>query len=321
MSGKSRGSQTVTQQTQLPPEISQLLSLFTGELSNVMNTTGSNLTPNLSGDTLSGLNLLRSQFGPNNPGMRFINDTLSGNFLSSNPFTGVNPAAGTVNPAAGLRNKASSMVNSSAGLTNPNAGLFDQRSSAVNTATGLNPFARMVNTSQSIPNRFAGTRNTVGDNDLSGVIDAVTNAATIGVGDRFSQAGRGGSEGEGVALGREITRQLAPIAFQANEAQLGRQFAGEENRIDRLVNTENALLNRMFAGDESRINRLLSSGADQLSRQFAGNESRINRMNDFGREMFRSGERGIDRQFGAEESLINRMTQAERDRINSIYGS
>ena len=66
-------------------------------------------------------------------------------------------------------------------------------------------------------------------NNLSGVTDAITAAATQAVGDRFSQAGRSGSPAEAMTLGKTVARELAPYAFGANESALGRGFSGYEN--------------------------------------------------------------------------------------------
>lgn len=85
-------------------------------------------------------------------------------------------------------------------------------------------------------NPFAGTTG------IEGVTDAITQAATRAVGDRFSQAGRTGSPGEGVALGNEVARQLAPYAFGANESALTRGFNSYENERARQLNATNSLL-------------------------------------------------------------------------------
>lgn len=73
----------------------------------------------------------------------------------------------------------------------------------------------------------------MGSNDLSGVTDSITAAAQQAVGDRFSQAGRSGSPGEGMTLGKTVARELAPFAFNARESDMQRQFAAGENMLDR----------------------------------------------------------------------------------------
>lgn len=73
----------------------------------------------------------------------------------------------------------------------------------------------------------------MGSNDLSGVTDSITAAAQRAVGDRFSQAGRSGSPGEGMTLGKTVARELAPFAFNARESDMQRQFAAGENMLDR----------------------------------------------------------------------------------------
>lgn len=73
----------------------------------------------------------------------------------------------------------------------------------------------------------------VGPSNLEGVTQSITDAAIRSVGDRFSQAGRTGSPGEGLAIAGEVTRNLAPFAFGANEAQLNRQFLGQEAGLGR----------------------------------------------------------------------------------------
>lgn len=82
-----------------------------------------------------------------------------------------------------------------------------------------------------------------GQSDISGVTDAITQAATRAVGDRFSQAGRTGSPGEGLALGNEVARQLAPYAFGASESALSRGFNSFENERARQLNAVNPLFN------------------------------------------------------------------------------
>lgn len=59
---------------------------------------------------------------------------------------------------------------------------------------------------------------------LGGVTQNITDAAIRAVGDRFSQAGRTGSPGEGLAIAGEVSRNLAPFAFGAFEAERGRQL-------------------------------------------------------------------------------------------------
>lgn len=61
--------------------------------------------------------------------------------------------------------------------------------------------------------------------DLSGVTDFVTDAATKAVGDRFSQAGRSGSPGEGMSLAKTITQNLSPFAFNARQGDLDRRLS------------------------------------------------------------------------------------------------
>ena len=307
MGGKSDKTQTVTNIQQLPPEISQLLRMFTGEIGSVADSTkGMQITPDFSSETLRGLNLMKNQF-KNNPGMDFMNSTVKGDYLNSNPYTMANSATG-LNSFAGLSNQSSRMNNGAAGL-------FNNYSSGVNTATGLNPYANVANSQMGANNQYADLLNDqVGESDLSGVTDSITQAATQAVGDRFSQAGRGGSNGEGFNLAGEVARKIAPYEFSANEAQLARNFTGGENRINRMVGAEESRLGRDFAGGENQANRLFSAGADQLGRQFGANENRIDRMTGAGADQ-------INRMFGANESQINRMTGADESQIARLFGA
>lgn len=93
-----------------------------------------------------------------------------------------------------------------------------------------------------------------GQTNLSGVTDAITQAATKAVGDRFSQAGRTGSPGEGLALGNEVARQLAPYAFGANESALTRGFNSYENERARQLNSALPLMNVQQQYGQNLIN-------------------------------------------------------------------
>lgn len=83
----------------------------------------------------------------------------------------------------------------------------------------------------------------MGSNDLSGITDSITDAATRAVADRFSMAGRSGSPAEGITLGKTVARELAPFAFGARESQLGREFAAGESLLDRRLGAALPLMN------------------------------------------------------------------------------
>lgn len=68
---------------------------------------------------------------------------------------------------------------------------------------------------------------------LQGVTSAITDAATRGVGDQFSLAGRTGSPAQSITLGKTIANALAPFQFGAFENQLGREFGAFENERQR----------------------------------------------------------------------------------------
>lgn len=152
---------------------------------------GIDVVPELSQDTLSGLEMLRG--GPDPQAEALLRQTAGGSFLGANPFTGM-----------------------------------------------------------------AGTGR---------VEDAITQAATRAVGDRFSQAGRGGSPAEGLTLGRTVARELAPFAFDAQQQALGRGFRGFEAERGRQMQALPSLLGL----PQQQAQNLLSAGEilEQQQRQQA----------------------------------------------------
>lgn len=122
------------------------------------------LVPDLSPDTLAGLDLLRNQFA-DNQGADVLSRTVGGGFQGANPFAGSGPGGG--------------------------------------------------------------------GNDLSDITRLIQDAATKSVGDRFSQAGRTGSPGEGLAIGGEVARNLAPFAFGARESALNRELVRGQSALGR----------------------------------------------------------------------------------------
>jgi hypothetical protein len=89
-----------------------------------------------------------------------------------------------------------------------------------------NPGAEVLG--QTVGGGFLNANPFTGTNDLSGVRDSITRAATQAVGDRFSQAGRSGSPAEAFSLAGTIARELAPFEFGARESAMGRGFQGFE---------------------------------------------------------------------------------------------
>lgn len=63
---------------------------------------------------------------------------------------------------------------------------------------------------------------------LGGVEDAILQAATRAVSDRFSQAGRAGSPGEALSLAGTVSRELAPFAFDAFNRERSRQLVAAD---------------------------------------------------------------------------------------------
>lgn len=225
----------------------------------------------------------------NQAGQSVLGRTINGGFLNSNPFTGP--------------------VNT--GGNNQYAGASNRYAGQSNRATGVNPFASNTNPFASGVSQSAGmANNAANQTGIAGVQDAVIQAATKAVGDRFSQAGRSGSPGEGLALAGEVTRQLAPYAFSANESQANRQFAGEEARLGRMTNTEQQQIQNRIGTAESRLGRMTSAGESALSRQFAGNEARIGRQTNSEQQrlqnLINSRESGIGRTFAANQDSANR---------------
>jgi len=175
-----------------------------------VNTGGpTSIVPDLSSQTLQGIDLLSAQ---NNPeATALLQNTVGGNFLNSNPNTG-----------------------------------------AVN-AGQLNPFA---------DNR----------NSIAGVLDAIQAASTKSVGDRFSQAGRSGGPGEGLALGTQVARELAPFAFGANEANLTRGFNANESLQNRQFDANSNAANRGFQSFENERGRQINAGNQLMGlNAFRGN--------------------------------------------------
>ena len=165
-----------------------------------------------------------------------------------------------------------------------------------------NPFTSAVDVAGG--NRFTGAAQTAGFNPtgnfrsdsefetgIDGVIDNITTASTKAVGDRFSQAGRTGGPGEGLALGDSVARALAPFAFgayesQANraqgaqEAQLGRAYGGFESEANRLLAAQESAIGRGFNSDEAQFARQLQAETDAADRGFTGFESERGRQDD-----------------------------------------
>jgi len=137
-----------------------------------------------------------------------------------------------------------------------------------------NPFTSAVNPGRMSSTGGAtqsGVNPVIGDrSSIQGVSDAISQQATKAVADRFAQAGRGGSGAEGMTLAGEVTRQLAPFAFAANESGLGRDFAGQE-----------AALGRGFAGQESNKARGLTAQEAFANRQYQSGENAAMRGNQF----------------------------------------
>jgi hypothetical protein len=126
-------------------------------------TQGGELTPPLSGPTYTGLNALLAPYS--GPGLDQLNATASGDYLNSNPYTGI-----------------------------------------------------------------ANTQ---------GLQDAIVHDVSRAVGDQFSLASRTGSPAQQDTLAREITRQLAPLEYGAQQNALNRGFQGyNQERTNQL----NALL-------------------------------------------------------------------------------
>jgi hypothetical protein len=136
-----------------------------------------------------------------------------------------------------------------------------------------------ANEAAALTNNVASMRNNaIGTNSISGVQDAITQAATKAVGDRFSQAGRTGSPGEGMALAGEVSRQLAPYAFNARESDLQRGYGAEENRLSRMMGAAENRIGRQFGAGESALGRRLSQMESAAGRGFSGYENERARM-------------------------------------------
>jgi hypothetical protein len=329
MGGKSDDTQTVTQKQELPPQINSLLSLLTGEISGLagasrpdylngysspygaggayafpgsgmfsgggMNPGVQNgpsmapgfsgplpsLVPELSPDTMQGLDLLRSQFS-GGPGMDLVNDTVSGDYLRSNPFS---------NPSRTSRN------------------MFR---AGQNNVTGINQTAGAMNWDAGQKNWSADQANPYGD-----VADAIRRQANIAVGDRFSQAGRGGSQAEYEGIAGEVADRLAPIAFGARESQLNRQTGAEENRINRMTGATENRIGRIFGSNNDMINRAYNAQENRLGRQFSSEESYLQRLQDLNRLGFSGYEAERARQQGMLPQLFGMQGQDAQNYLNA----
>jgi len=212
--------------------------------------------------------------------------------LMANNVNAMNPYSTTVNPNAGITNDFASVANMAAGAGNQFAGQQG------NAGQGLNAFSGMTNTSANDANPFLS-----GSSDLSGVTDQITNAARLAVGDRFAAAGRSGSGNEGFNLAQTVSRELAPYAFNAREADQARRFESGENRVGRVSDTT-----------ENRIGRLTDAGERQDSRRYDADQTRIDRQSN-------TRESQIDRSATAEQAQIQNAIMAEESRLGRTLTS
>lgn len=75
----------------------------------------------------------------------------------------------------------------------------------------------------------------------TGVEDAVIRAATRAVSDRFSQAGRTGSPGEALSLGKTVSDSLAPYAFSGQQSALNSLLGLDQQRAQNMLNAGSIL--------------------------------------------------------------------------------